>query len=46
VAHVLKLVAEGKLSPVINAVMPFSEVRESARKTAERDVFGKMVLVP
>ena len=46
VAHVLKLVSEGKLSPVINAVMPFSEVQESARKTAERDVFGKMVLVP
>ena len=46
VAHVLKLVAEGKLTPVINAVMPFAEVREAARKTAERDVFGKMVLVP
>ncbi|MFP6690283.1 MAG: zinc-binding dehydrogenase [Alphaproteobacteria bacterium] len=46
VAHVLKLVDEGKLTPVINAVMPFSEVHEAARKTAERDVFGKMVLVP
>jgi NADPH:quinone reductase-like Zn-dependent oxidoreductase len=46
VSHVLKLVAEGKLNPVMNAVLPFSEVREAARKTAERDVFGKMVLVP
>jgi len=46
VAHVLKLVADGKLQPVINAVIPFSKVQESARKTAERDVFGKMVLVP
>ena len=46
VAHVLKLIHEGKMTPVINAVMPFSEVREAARKTAERDVFGKMVLIP
>jgi len=46
VAHVLDLVANKKLKPVINAVMPFSAAREAAKKTAERDVFGKMILIP
>lgn len=46
IAHVLQLVADGRLNPVIHATMPLAEAREAARKTAERDVFGKMVLLP
>lgn len=45
-AHVFRLVAEGKLEPVIHNVYPLQEIQEAARRTAERDVFGKMVLVP
>lgn len=46
IMHVLSLAAEGRLKPIIHKVFPLSEAQEAARKTAERDVFGKMVLVP
>ena len=38
--------AEGRLGPVIDTVYPLAEIRTAARRTADRDVFGKMVLVP
>ena len=46
VAHVLNLVAEGKLKPVIHKVAPLSEIQDMARLTANRTFFGKMVLLP
>ncbi len=46
VAHVLGLVAAGKLAPVIDATLPLAQAREAAARAANRDVFGKMVLVP
>jgi len=46
IEHVLGLVAEGKLKPVIHTVAPLSDIQNIARMTANRDFFGKMVLVP
>jgi len=46
IEHVLGLVAQGKLSPVIHKVAPLAQVQDMARLTANRDFFGKMVLVP
>jgi hypothetical protein len=34
------------LKPVIHKVAPMAEVQDMARLTANRDFFGKMVLVP
>ena len=38
--------AEGRLAPVIDTVYPLAEIQRAARRTADRDIFGKMVLVP
>ncbi len=46
IAHVLKLVAQEKLSPVIDTVYPLAEAKIAAQKTANRDVFGKLILTP
>ena len=46
VAHVFGLIAAGKLTPVIAARLPLEDVHEAARRTAERDFFGKMILLP
>ncbi|MFC3229788.1 zinc-binding alcohol dehydrogenase family protein [Marinibaculum pumilum] len=45
-AHVFGLVAQKRLQPVIHAAMPMSQVREAAARTADRNFFGKMVLIP
>ena len=45
-AHVFALMAEGRLAPVIDGVFPLADIRKAARRTAERAVFGKMVLLP
>ena len=42
----LKLVEDGKLKPVIDKVMPLTEAREAERIIEDREVFGKIVLVP
>lgn len=46
VAHVLGLVADGKLKPVIHGTFPLSEARAAAELAANRSFFGKMVLLP
>ncbi len=45
-AHVFGLVAQKRLQPVIHAALPMSQVREAAARTADRNFFGKMVLLP
>ena len=45
-ARVFALMAEGRLAPVIDTVYPLADIQKAARRTADRDVFGKMVLVP
>jgi NADPH:quinone reductase-like Zn-dependent oxidoreductase len=42
----LALVAAGHLRPVIDSVLPLSEVAEAHRRLEAREVFGKVVLVP
>jgi NADPH2:quinone reductase len=37
--------AEGKLKPVIDSLLPMSELHQAYRRMAERQVLGKMVLV-
>ncbi len=46
IEHVLDLVARRQLNPVIHKVGALKDVQNMARLTAERAVFGKMVLVP
>lgn len=46
VSHVLRLVAEGALKPCIHSVMPLADAAKAAALTANRQFFGKMVLVP
>lgn len=46
VHEVLSHVAAGRLSPVIDSVLPMSEVGEAHRRLESRAVFGKLVLDP
>lgn len=46
VHEVLAHVAAGRLSPVVDSVLPLSQVAEAHRRLEARDVFGKIVLVP
>lgn len=43
---VLRLAGEGKLSPVIDSVLPLSAAAEAHRRLEARQVFGKIVLQP
>jgi NADPH:quinone reductase-like Zn-dependent oxidoreductase len=42
--EVLKFFTDGKLKPVIHAVLPLEEAKEAHRILEEREVFGKVVL--
>jgi NADPH:quinone reductase-like Zn-dependent oxidoreductase len=42
--HVLKLVAEKKLRPVVDRVLPLSEARAAHEVIERREQFGKVVL--
>jgi alcohol dehydrogenase len=42
----MKLITEGKLRPVIDKVLPLDQAREGLRLIAEREVIGKVVVVP
>lgn len=44
--RILDLAGQGKLRPVVDRVLPMSEVREAHRLLEERAQFGKIVLVP
>ncbi|MBM4160412.1 MAG: zinc-binding dehydrogenase [Ignavibacteria bacterium] len=43
---ILKLIEQGKLKPVIDRVLPLSEVREAHRIVEAGEHFGKIVLLP
>ncbi len=43
---IFKFIEQGRLKPVIDRVMPLSEVREAHRVVEEGRHFGKIVLVP
>lgn len=44
--EMLRFVREGKLKPVIDSVFPLSELRQAQEKMEDRNVFGKIVIVP
>jgi len=46
IAAMLEYAADGSLVPVIDKVMPLSEVHEAERIMEDREVFGKLVLQP
>jgi NADPH:quinone reductase-like Zn-dependent oxidoreductase len=46
VHQVARLIAAGKLRPVVDRVIPLDEVREGHRAMEDREQFGKIVLVP
>jgi NADPH:quinone reductase-like Zn-dependent oxidoreductase len=40
------LIAQGKLKPVIDRVLPLKDAAEGVRLIQEREVFGKVVVTP
>jgi NADPH:quinone reductase-like Zn-dependent oxidoreductase len=42
----MKLIAEGKMRPVIDKVLPLDEAREGLRLIRDREVMGKVVVAP
>jgi NADPH:quinone reductase-like Zn-dependent oxidoreductase len=42
----MKLIAEGKMRPVIDKVLPLEEAREGLRLIQDREVIGKVVVAP
>jgi len=44
--EVTKLLEIGKLKPVIDSVFPLKEARRAQERILERNVFGKLILVP
>jgi NADPH2:quinone reductase len=42
--HALPLFAQGKLKPIVDSVMPMSQVREAHQRMEQNDTFGKIVL--
>jgi NADPH:quinone reductase-like Zn-dependent oxidoreductase len=44
--EVTKLIEIGKLKPVIDSVFPLREARKAQERMLERNLFGKLVLVP
>jgi NADPH:quinone reductase-like Zn-dependent oxidoreductase len=41
---ILRLVAEGRLRPVVDRVLPLAEARAAHRALEGREAFGKIVL--
>ena len=39
-------IAEGKLAPAIDTILPFAQAGEALARIERRDVKGKLVLVP
>ncbi len=44
--RLMKLIAERKLRPVIDKVLPLDEAREGLRLIENREVIGKVVVAP
>jgi len=44
--HVVGLVAEGTLSPVVHSVFPLAEAADAHRVLEERSQYGKLILAP
>ena len=42
----LAWIAEGRVKPHVDTVLPFSQTREALERIQRREVKGKLVLVP
>jgi len=42
----MKLIAEGKMRPVIDKVLPLDQARDGLRLIQDREVIGKVVVTP
>ena len=42
----MALIADGKMRPVIDKVLPLAQAREGLRLIQDREVIGKVVVVP
>jgi NADPH:quinone reductase-like Zn-dependent oxidoreductase len=42
----MKLIAEGKMRPVVDKMLPLDEAREGLRLIQDREVIGKVVVTP
>ena len=42
----MKLIADGKLKPVIDTVLPLDQTAEGVRMLADREVIGKIIITP
>jgi alcohol dehydrogenase len=42
----MKLIADGKMRPVIDKVLPLEQAREGLRLIQDREVIGKVVVAP
>jgi NADPH:quinone reductase-like Zn-dependent oxidoreductase len=42
----MQMIAEGKMKPVIDKVLPLEQAREGLRLIEDREVIGKVVVVP
>jgi len=42
----MKLIAEGKMTPVIDKVLPLEQAAEGLRLIQDREIFGKVVVTP
>jgi NADPH:quinone reductase-like Zn-dependent oxidoreductase len=45
-AALMQMIAEGKMKPVIDKVLPLEEARDGLRLIEDREVIGKVVVVP
>jgi 2-desacetyl-2-hydroxyethyl bacteriochlorophyllide A dehydrogenase len=45
-AALMQLIAAGKMTPVIDKVLPLSEAREGLRLIEDREVIGKVIVTP
>jgi NADPH2:quinone reductase len=45
-AQLFSWIADGKLSPHVDAVVPFSEASSALHRLERREVMGKVVLIP
>lgn len=45
-AGIMDMAADGRIRPVIDTVFPLHDTATAVQKIADRDFFGKIVLVP
>lgn len=43
-AHVMNLLKQGKISPIIDSVFPLAEIAEAHKRVESREAFGKVVV--